>query len=143
MKTDYDEISPITGNKCVLVEEITPGVYAKLCFESGYNTTSHYNKANAEISTIEENFPKIIQESRLEDEHGFYWYLSAMNLGTVMLYPENTESGEFVWAVVPVSSDPESPAKFILKIDNAVYFEKHQFEDAFNKMTEIFNSNLN
>ena len=45
MKLEYDSISPITGNKCVLEEANTSdGTVSYLCMESGF--TSHENLIN-------------------------------------------------------------------------------------------------
>ena len=39
IKLDYDEVSPITGNKCVIVEaDKESGEEHRMCMESGYVT---------------------------------------------------------------------------------------------------------
>ena len=45
MNIEYDEISPITGNLCVVVEaDPKVGRVSYLCMESGYTTTDYYKK---------------------------------------------------------------------------------------------------
>ena len=40
LKLDYDEVSPITQNKCVIVEADTEtGEEHRMCMESGYMTS--------------------------------------------------------------------------------------------------------
>ena len=52
MKFDYDEMSPITGNKCVLVEPNNDGSLSKMCMESGYTmNTNHHFKDDEDMAS--------------------------------------------------------------------------------------------
>ena len=43
MKLDYDMISPITGNKCVIVEaDENTSINSYMCIETGYTTTDNF-----------------------------------------------------------------------------------------------------
>ena len=149
MKLGYDEISPITGEKCVMKESLNgkieddEAVYARICFQSGYNNITSHTENNPALEEIEEKLPDVIRDSKYVDEFGFCWYLSAMNLGVVMLYPEPINeiptgyySIAFRWVVMPISLN-ESDVSFRLDEENACYFNCTEFEDAFDKLQEI------
>lgn len=52
MKLNFDEVSPITKRKCVLVEKETDGTVVKVCTESGYRTCSKWISGNKEFDLL-------------------------------------------------------------------------------------------
>lgn len=160
MKLDYDEISPITGNKCVLVEALDAanGIYSKICIESGYYSTTYMHPSNVALEKIEASMPDLIRDSCKTDEFGFRWYLSTLNLGVVMLYPNPVDPSEceinsdkdikwfpqppFEWVVCPISLKEDSPTEFIFNADLSHKFKWSEFELAFDKLNELLNQHL-
>ena len=55
MKIDYDEISPITGNKCVIVEaDENTNIESRICMESGYSTADTLKQGSNTIEKYEQ-----------------------------------------------------------------------------------------
>ena len=69
MKLDYDEISPITGNKCVVVEaDEKANLQSYLCMESGYTTTDQLIKGGPHIEQFESQITELMLDLKYEDE---------------------------------------------------------------------------
>ncbi len=57
LKIDYDEISPITNNKCVIVEaEESTGEEHRMCMESGYITRTVLKHNSDECKQFEQGY---------------------------------------------------------------------------------------
>ena len=55
MNLDYDMISPVTGNKCVIVEaDEQSNINSYMCIESGYTTTDNF-KIDSDVINNYEN----------------------------------------------------------------------------------------
>lgn len=170
MKLDYDEISPVTGNKCVLVEALDAanGIYSKICIESGYYSTTYMHPTNEALEKIEASMPDLIRDSKRTDLLGFNWYLASLNLGVVMLYPSplnlDPESSNYIsdwakasydlhkdikwipqypfeWIVCPISLKEDS-TEFNFDMEFAHHFKWFDFEAAFDKLNELLNQHL-
>ena len=51
---DYDEVSPFTGNKCVLIEaDENTGMESRICMESGMTTTDRFIVGSRAIEQYE------------------------------------------------------------------------------------------
>lgn len=117
MKLTYDEISPITRNKCVLTEKWNDEVI-KMCDESGYTTVSGwvsgsdvYNligfKDNYElrygedVMDILQRKPSAWLKKVVVDGEGHFWLPSIQRVGSQALYPSLQEDSE-AWEIGPV-----------------------------------------
>ena len=104
LKLDYDEVSPITGNKCVIVEaDEHNGENSRLCMESGYTTKDSWKTDSEVIEKYEEHVTQLMRDLKHEDaELGLTWYPSTMVTGTTMLYPKGETLEDWIWEVVQV-----------------------------------------
>lgn len=141
LRLSYDEISPITGNKSVLVEQDPfTNDQVKLCMESGYQTyLKNWKSDNIElISDLEKQFPEDITKTKIVDSNGNVWYKSYLVSRNVILFPEET-----VWKVallvetdpgsgidVDIPLTPETTVKKFVDIDNAKVFGLLEYENA-------------
>lgn len=149
MKFDYDEISPITKNKCVLVEMIGSELTQKICMESGYNTTTYNQEQNENFELMETNMPDILVDKKVVDDLGYHWYLSILNTPNGCLTPipdSETESG-YKWMVCgyvnTLEVDDEGKAIRRLDVENAEYFLPNEFPDAIDHLTNLINTERN
>ena len=104
MKLDYDEVSPVTGNNCVIVEaDPHNGENSRLCMESGYTTKDSWKTGSEVIEKYEEHITQLMRDLKHEDDDlGLTWYPSTMVTGTTMLYPKGETNEDWVWEVVKV-----------------------------------------
>ena len=138
MKFNYDEISPITGNKCVLVEVDANNNQHKMCMESGYTCNSQHHFKNDEdmAAIIEDKMPDFIVQSKVIDDLGFHWYLAHITTPYGSLYPIPSSDTEYSWVVNPVIDGQ-------LRMDSIVKYESNQFEDALDGLTQLLNQERN
>tara|TARA_B100001094_G_scaffold312938_1_gene350164 strand:+ start:153 stop:659 length:507 start_codon:yes stop_codon:yes gene_type:complete len=103
MNIDYDAISPITGNKCVVVEaDPNSNVESYLCMESGYTSTNLLIKDGEYIEKHEEQLTELMLDAKHDDEEtGLVWYPTFMQMPGGMLYPDGTVN-EIKWKVAKV-----------------------------------------
>ena len=158
MNIDFDEISPITGNKCVVVEaEPDNNVISYLCMESGYTTTDQLVKDGAYIETHEQQLTELMLDSKHEDkETGLVWYPTFMQMPGGMLYPDGTPDA-IEWKVakvVPIFGDerlqypiPGKEGEYFtskLDVDNANSYNTGDFkmalEDLYNIVKETIDN---
>ncbi len=158
MNIDFDEISPITGNKCVVVEaEPDNNVISYLCMESGYTTTDQLVKDGAYIETHEQQLTELMLDSKHEDkETGLVWYPTFMQMPGGMLYPDGTPDA-IEWKVakvVPIFGDerlqypiPGKDGEYFtskLDVDNANSYNTGDFkmalEDLYNIVKETIDN---
>lgn len=146
MRIDYDEISPITGNKSVFVEPVDDQhtVISKICMDSGYTTLNTYHDDNEHFSDLEEKFPQISIANKFKDQFGFYWYpmMTAANYVLLMPEPINVEVNDtdFCW-VVGTMYNPAEGAPAELDRENARTFDKSSFEEALSYFILLVNEN--
>lgn len=89
-KLRYDEVSPVTKNLSVLIEQDPiSGDSVKLCMESGYQTYQNaWKKENEEIlRALEAQFPSVVIDSKFVDEEDSTWYLTFLISPNVILFP--------------------------------------------------------
>lgn len=133
MKAQYDEISPITRNKCVLVEYVTNNIIQKMCMESGYHTQTNFRDDFEGINEIESSMPDFVVEKRVVDDLGFNWYLCHISTNKASLMPQMVKD-IVVWAVRPVVLEEGS---YKLDFENTQLFDEGEFEQAFDKFFQI------
>jgi len=151
MNLDYDDISPITGNKCVVIEA-DPGanVQSYLCMESGYTTTDMLTKDGTYIEKHEEQLTELMLDAKYEDEEtGLIWYPTFMQMPGGMLYPDGTVNN-LKWKVakvVPIFGDerlqypiPGRDGEYFtskLDVDNANTYNTNDFKQALEELYDI------
>jgi hypothetical protein len=151
MNIDFDEISPITGNKCVVVEaEPDNNVISYLCMESGYTTTDQLVKDGPYIEKHEEQLTELMLDAKHDDEEtGLVWYPTFMQMPGGMLYPDGTPDA-IEWKVakvVPIFGDerlqypiPGKEGEYFtskLDVDNANSYNTGDFKKALEDLYNI------
>lgn len=146
MKLDYDEISPITGNKCVITEgDEDTNITSYMCMESGFTTTDQMKIDSDTVARYEEHITEFMREASFKDlNRGLVWYPAFLNMnGIGMLYPVGTSRNDIQWEVakivelhgderkqfpVPGTKDEYYTAR--LDVENAQRFAGNEFESA-------------
>lgn len=145
----YDEVSPLTGNLCVLLDkDESTGIVSKLCMDSGYTTNTLLIDSPEFWDSLRSNF-LIGYIFAFKAEDGSIWIPSAHSTDLAALYPiqefENEQEGttKLVWQVSPFdisfkegSEDPTIE----LKWDESKSFEKLEFLKAFDLFTSLSNT---
>lgn len=103
-RSKYDEISPITGNYSVLVENIDlggnqPFLY-KICMQSGYHTYPEFwNDSRPDvIEDADKRLPGYIVELKHRTSEGIIWYPICIIDGISLLLIKDPE-GNNCWGV--------------------------------------------
>ena len=145
---DYDEISPITGNRTVLIEaDPQTGINSRICMESGYTTTDQLKIGSREVNEYEQagltEFMRAVKHS--DESLGTVWYPAFLQMQGAMLYCErlSESSNTLTWKVAKVvdivGKDklnypiPGKEAEYYtsrLDVENAMTFEKFKFKEA-------------
>ena len=144
----YDEISPITNNRSVLIEpDPNTGIDSRICMESGYTTTDRLIIGSQPTLDYEAaGLSEFMKSMKYEDELlGTTWYPAFIQMQNTMLYCERkTEtSNEIIWKVAKVVNIigddrlqfpvPGKDGEYYtsrLDVENALTFEKFQFKAA-------------
>lgn len=145
---DYDEISPITGNRTVLIEaDPDTNTESRICMESGY-TTSEKLKIGSQEAIDYENagLSQFMRDMKYDDSSlGTVWYPAFIQMQGSMLYCErlNTSSNILVWKVArivnvvgdeqlkyPIPGKENEYYTSRLDVENALTFKKFQFKAA-------------
>tara|TARA_Y100000593_G_scaffold81051_1_gene151464 strand:- start:694 stop:1191 length:498 start_codon:yes stop_codon:yes gene_type:complete len=151
MNIDYDEISPITGNKCVVVEaDVNANVESYLCMESGYTTTDQLQKDSTIVEQYETKLTELMLDLKHEDEEtGLVWYPTFMQMPGGMLYPEGTHKN-WSWRVakiIPIFGEerlkypiPGKEGEYFtsrLDVENANVYKSLNFSSALDELYNI------
>ena len=109
MKLEYDAISPITGNKCVL-EEASPhdNSISYLCMESGYTSHEHLKEDSDFQKKYESHLTTLMLSCKHIDDDQSAWYPTFMQLPGGMLYAEGESADSWKWKVakiIPIEGD--------------------------------------
>ena len=109
IKLDYDEISPITNNLCVIVEALDNGMNSYMCMESGFVTNDTLCIGSDMIDTYEEHISQLMRDVKYIDEsRGLVWYPTYIQVGHFVLYCTGTSMKDIGWEVaqiVPLTDD--------------------------------------
>jgi hypothetical protein len=112
IKLDYDEISPITNNLCVIVEALENGMNSYMCMESGYVTNDMLQAESDMISQYEENISQLMRDVKyIDDKRGLVWYPTYMQVGQYVLYSNGTGKHDLGWEVAEIVALPEDEIK--------------------------------
>ena len=156
MKLEYDEVSPFTGNKCVLIEaDPSTNVESRICMESGYTTSDKFqitnDGTNSDIERYETMIPQLYKDTKYIDHTlGQVWYLSTLRTALGCLYADGTTKDDFVWKLAevkeltteerkqyPVEGKPDEYHTHIIDVDNATEYEKSNFKAAIDEFYTI------
>ena len=146
MKLDYDEISPITKNECVIVEaDESTNTTSYMCMESGFTTSDKLVIDSKHVSDYEATLPQLMKDVKYTDEErGLIWYPAFLNVpGVGMLYCSGNKESDFRWEVaktVELIGDERKkfpvPGKLgeyytsRLDTENATQFDRARFGEA-------------
>ena len=161
MKLDYDSVSPITGNKCV-VEEANPhnNSVSYLCMESGFTSNEELIEGTQFQEKYEMHLTELMLSCKIIDDDNRAWYPTFMQLPGAMLYAEGQSSINWNWKVaqiVPIIGDERlqypMPGKeneyhtSRLDVENAKTYDKHDFkmalDDLYLVVKQVYNDNKN
>ena len=141
---EYDAISPVTGNKCVLVEaDEKTNTESYLCMESGFTTHEKLVEESDFQKNYEQRLTDLMRSCKVIDEDNKAWYPTFMQLPGAMLYAEGKSKDDWGWKVaqvVPIEGDdrlnypiPGKEGEYHtsrLDVDNAKKFDNDDFENA-------------
>lgn len=144
MKLTYDEISPITGNMCVLVEpDSTKNQNMRLCMESGYQTFDSWKEGSEIVDKFMSASPDLVRNTAMVDEEGNVWVKIIMMTPDVVLNPDIDDSLDSVWRVSSFKwlEEGESPKEGMISVkvgekykvldeDTCSVFGEFEFEEA-------------
>jgi len=146
MKLDYDEISPITGNKCVLVEtDEASGATSYICMESGYTSHEKLLIDSEYTQKYEQDLTQLMRDVKYNDAgRGIVWYPAFIHINNVgMLYSIGTTKLDMQWQIsrviditeedrqkFPVPGKENEYFTSRLDVENASTFDASEFENA-------------
>jgi len=151
MNLDYDAISPITGNKCVVIEaEPDNNVVSYICMETGFTTTDQLIADGPYLEKHEEHLTEFMIDMKfLDEETNLVWYPSFMQMPGGMLYPDGNVN-ELKWKVakvIPIYGDarleypiPGRDGEYFtskLDVDNANIYDTGDFKNALDNLYGI------
>ena len=160
MNIEYDDISPITGNKCVVIEaDETTGIESRMCMESGYTTSDTFKIDSDNIERYESGITEFMRDRKnIDNELNQIWYPIFMQIATGMLYCEGNIDNELEWKVakvvditgedklkypVPGKSDEYYTSR--LDVENSIAYSKYNFSlalnDLYSVVKEAYNEN--
>tara|TARA_Y100000310_G_scaffold294559_1_gene325127 strand:+ start:232 stop:765 length:534 start_codon:yes stop_codon:yes gene_type:complete len=149
IKLEYDEISPISGRKCVVVEaDEETNIESYICMESGYTTTDKLKIGSKEVEYYEQTITELMKSVKYEDkERKLIWYPSFMQVPGAMLYCKGTTFEDMEWEVAtivpihgeerlkyPIPGKEEEYYTSKLDVENAKTYSKREFQKAFDDL---------
>ena len=158
MNLEYDAISPITGNKCVLIEaDETTNQESRICMETGYTTKDIWKIDSKVVNMYEQRISQLMIDTKyIDKELDQVWYLASMTTPTTVLYPVGNDNTNYHFEVAKIISiDGEErlnypvPGKdgeyYTSKLDteNAFPFAKNEFAIAMDKFYSIITEEVN
>ena len=155
MKLEYDSVSPITGNECVIIEaDEKTGTNSYMCMESGYTTTDNFKIDSEHVETYETQITELMKNIKFEDkETGLVWYPAFLNIpGAGMLYCKGETKENMTWEVAdiieligeerlnyPVPGKEGEYFTSKLNTENATSFLSKEFDKALDHFYSIVN----
>ena len=103
MKSEFDEISPFSKQKTVLVEaDEKTNVESRICLATGYTTRNDWTTGSKLIEQYDLRITQLMRDTKYEDgELGTVWYLSTMSTPAAVLYPAGS-ANRWAWEVAPI-----------------------------------------
>jgi len=151
MKLEYDSISPITGNKCVLIEaDERTNLESLLCMESGFTSYKKLEEGSEFQKKYEEHLTDLMRSCKVIDDDNLAWYPIFMQLPGGMLYSEGISKNDWKWKVARVVLLNEEEQKEYpiigkegeyhtsrLDVDNAITYDNNNFQQALDELYNI------
>lgn len=103
MKIEYDEISPISGDKTVILE-VDPdrGVESRLCIATGYTSREDWIDGSEAVKRYESQASELVRASRFVDDDKRVWYYAVIVTPQASLYPIGNDQFSAEWFVAPI-----------------------------------------
>jgi hypothetical protein len=153
LKAEYDEISPITGRKTVLVEiDPVTNTKSRLCMESGYTTNDVMMSGSEAHERFNASVPQLMQDLVKIDDENRVWFPITVYTNEGIFFPDGTSVDNWVWKIaliIPIPEEemeqypvPGKEGEFFasrLDIENSMWFQNDQFDIAFGKFYDILN----
>ena len=157
MKLEYDRVSPITGNECVIEEaNERDNSVSFLCMESGYSSHEHLIEGSEFQKNYERHLTELMMILKFTDDDKRAWYPTFMQMPGGMLYIEGNSAQSWKWKVaevVPLEGDERLqypiPGKeneyhtSRLDVDNANTYDKNDFQTALDELYSIVKETYN
>jgi hypothetical protein len=158
LKLEFDDISPFTGNKCVLIEaDENTGMESRICMESGMTTTDRFIVGSRAIEQYEKFVPELYKDTKFVDQTlNQVWYLSTMRTHVACLYAQGTTKDDYDWRLAMVKMlDADERKKYpvdgkegefhthIVDVENAKQFGRNEFKAAIDEFYAIIGKNWN
>ena len=151
MKLDYDGISPITGNKCVLAEaHPESNTTSYLCMESGFTSHEHLIEDSDFQKAYEANCTELMVSCKIIDEDKLSWYPTFMQMPGGMLYSQGENKHSWEWKVakvVPLLGEERKKYPIVgkedqyhtsrLDVENAKTYDNNDFQSALEELYSI------
>ena len=154
---EYDDLSPFTGNKCVLIEaDEKTGMESRICMESGMTTTDRFTVGSRAIEQYEKFVPQLYRDTKFTDQTlNQVWYLATMRNHLACLYADGTSKDDYVWKISYVKAlDADERLKYPVEgkegqyhthkvdVENAIVFEKDDFKSCIDKFYETMGESI-
>ena len=146
LKLDFDDISPFTGNDCVLIEaDESTNTESRICMETGFTTSERFKLGSPDIAEYEKTVPQLYKDTKYTDSLlNQIWYLATLRTPLGCLYAEGTSKDDYKWKLARVreltseeklkypvdGADPIEYHTHIIDIENAEIFDQNKFQDA-------------
>jgi len=153
LKLDYDDISPFTGNKCVLIEaDEATNIESRICMETGYTTTEKLKFGSDAVTEYETRIPQLYKDTKYADNLlDQIWYLVTLRTPAACLYAEGMDKDNYEWKLALVreltlderieypveGKDPVEYHTHIIDIENAIPYPQKEFKSAMDKFYSI------
>ena len=156
MKIDYDSISPITGNKCV-VEEANErdNSVSYLCMETGFTSNENLIEKSKFQKSYEKALTELMIKCKFVDNDNKAWYPTFMQMPGAMLFCEGQSIYEWYWKVariVPITGEERLKYPVLgktdeyhtsrLDVENAKSFNKNDFQTALDELYITVKNNI-
>ena len=154
MKLDYDMISPITGNKCVIVEaDENTSINSYMCIETGYTTTDNFVVGSEFVKSYETQITELLKKIKYIDEDmNLVWYPAFLNVPQAGMLYCVAKNNSYQWEVAeivnllgeerlkyPIPGKKNEYYTSRLDTDNAIQFERENFENALDHFYGLVN----
>ena len=157
MKLEYDAISPITGNKCVLIEADTQSnTESYICMESGFSTHEKLVQDSEFQKQYEDKCTELMLSCKFIDDDKKAWYPTFMRLPGGMLYAEGPSKDNWNWKVAkiiplvgeerkkyPIVGQTGSYHESKLDVENANQYDNTDFQLALDELYNIVRETYN
>ena len=153
LKLDFDDVSPFTGNNCILIEaDESTNSESRICMETGYTTSDRFTVGAKAVTDYEQTVPQLYRDTKYVDPIlNQVWYLATLRTPLGCLYADGFNKTDYKWKLAPVrelsadekvnypvaGKDPIEYHTHIIDIDNPEIFEQGKFQEAMDKFYSL------